>query len=134
MSTRCQIRIVRDGYPLNLYHHSDGYYSGVGKQLQGWLREILDPIMRKPWEFTGADGIVDHLRGDPEYEIAFRRHGDIEYFYLLDFDRMEFRAYHLRPQPWASEGEDEYDQYRAVYDQMPRYDESRDLATDEMDD
>lgn len=40
MSTRAYIRIEKDGeQPVHFHHHCDGYPSGVGDELSGWLRE-----------------------------------------------------------------------------------------------
>ena len=119
MSTRCQIRIVKNGYPLNYYHHHDGYLSGVGAELRGWLKEAGVEETGKRTE--GVEGLVMRMSADREYEPTFWRHADIEFFYLLDFDNGVFRAYELRGwNPWADEGEDGYDAGKPWYAQMPR--------------
>lgn len=124
MSTRCQIRIVKNGYPLNYYHHCDGYFSGVGKELQGWLKEA-----------QRDEGVmIDHISQDPSYELTFYQHTDIEYFYLIDFDEKKYKGYEIGGyDPWANEGEDEYDQYKPWYNQMPKnVRATKDLLKDEM--
>ena len=91
MSTRCVIRIKRGSVgSVDIYHHCDGYPSGVGV----WL---LDTIER--W-FVGrpaghvldseipANRLVkneDEKLNDDGYEITLAKHVDLEYFYEIDF-------------------------------------------------
>jgi len=135
MSTRCQIRIVRNGYPLNYYHHCDGYFSGVGKELQDWMKECVEQNKGKVNDCLDECYIVSRMTDDNGYEPTFSLHSDIEYFYLLDFDKLRFKAYRTQVfSPWAKEGDDEYDPYKPWYDQTPRFSEERDLLGDSMDD
>ena len=95
MSTRCQIRIVKNGYPLNLYHHYDGYFkNGVGEQLHNALQPYTEPanteLEKKMRDDRTLESVMQLIREDNSYEPTFWRHGDIEYFYLLDFDNHEF--------------------------------------------
>ena len=95
MSTRCQIRIIKNGYPLNLYHHCDGYFKGgVGEELHDALKPYADPAnagldkdVRSDRALESVMKLVSH---DFRYEPTFYRHFDIEYFYLLNFDKGEF--------------------------------------------
>lgn len=79
MSTRANILIIdRFGRKYNVYHHHDGYLSGVGLDLYRRLRELKNIF---PEEF------VNRLVKDPEdeYEITFGVHGDEEFFYEIDY-------------------------------------------------
>ena len=133
MSTRCQVRIIRNGYPLNYYHHCDGYFEGVGKELQEWLKECMERNKWRTDDCLDEMHVVENMTMQNGYEPTFCIHGDIEYFYLLDFDRRVFRAYHTKGfSPWAKEGDDQYDQYKPWYDQIPNYSKMLDLIQDEM--
>lgn len=101
MSTRCQVRIIKNGYPLNLYHHCDGYFTGVGSELHDALKIGMDNLAGIPG-LGGADphdkeryerafySVMRLLKDDKSYEPTFYQHFDIEYFYLLDFDENVF--------------------------------------------
>ena len=125
MSTRCQIRIVKNGYPLNIYHHCDGYFSGVGAELQDILKENSERL--------SANWLVAHLLNQCDgYEVTFGIHADIEYFYLIDLDKKEFKACRLKIEVWAKAGSDEYDQYQPWYNQFPLCEKVLNLMEDEM--
>ena len=122
MGTRCQIRIVKNGYPLNYYHHYDGGWNGVGAELRKWLGELGVDGTRVS-DGTLAYGLILRMQQDTQYQPTFFRHADIEFFYLLDLDNWVFRGYALNGRdPWAEEGEDDYDQYQPWYSQLPRHD------------
>ena len=90
MSTRSQVRIVKNGYVLNLYHHCDGYFSSVGKELQ----EALQCLKNKDCYRLDLEGsAIRQIVEDTSYEPTFFYHGDIEYFYLLDFDNNVFKGW-----------------------------------------
>ena len=130
MSTRCQVRIVENGYPLNLYHHCDGYFSGVGCELQEILKKNKESNGLCSASYIINDLITHEYSG---YEVTFANHGDIEYFYLMDFDKKEFKAFRtIGYNMWAGEGDDEYDQYQPWYNQIPRHDKELDLLNDKM--
>ena len=75
MSTRATIKI-KDGSEVRwLYHHSDGYPEGVGKELEGILSD------EKYWTLPS---IFTRLTKDPQYEPTGGIHGDEEYGYLID--------------------------------------------------
>lgn len=113
MGTRCQIRIVKNGCPLNYYHHHDGGWNGVGAKLRKWLKECGDD----------AEALVLRIMDDKQYQPTFFRHVDIELFYLLNFDENVFNGYELKGwNPWADEGEDDYDQHKPWYNQLPKQD------------
>lgn len=84
MSTRCNIIIT--GYAreskIYLYHHSDGYPSGVGAD----LAEFLNENVCKKHEKWYSEGIATKLvkRADARYECSMGLHSDIEYLYVID--------------------------------------------------
>lgn len=123
MGTRSQIRIVKNGYPLNYYHHYDGGWNGVGAELRKWLKEIGVDEDHAGKNMLGAELVALQLEKDGQYHPTFFRHADIEFFYLLDFDEGVFNGYELKGwNPWACEGEDDYDQYKPWYNQLPKQD------------
>jgi len=128
MSTRCQVRIVDNGYPLNIYNHSDGDFGGVGQELQGFLKEQESNGNFSAWNL--AENLFHICNG---YEPTFGMHRDIEYFYLLDFDKHEFHACKVRfLNVWPREGDDDYDQYQPCYNQLPRIEEKVDMLTTQL--
>lgn len=75
MSTRATIKI-KDGSEVRwLYHHSDGYPDGVGKELEGILSD------EKYWTLPS---IFTRLTKNLQYEPTDGIHGDEEYGYLID--------------------------------------------------
>ena len=90
MSTRCQVRIIGNGTSLNLYHHFDGDFNGVGKELSG----LLEPLRRGTELDAGL--FTKALMSKGGYDVTFRAHGDIDYFYQLDFDRRMFLGWQVR--------------------------------------
>lgn len=79
MSTRANILVIdKFGRKYNIYHHHDGYLSGVGLDLYRRLRELKN---------ISAEGFVNRLVKDPddEYDITFGVHGDEEFFYEIDY-------------------------------------------------
>ena len=96
MATRSQIRVVKNGYPLNYYHHFDGYFYGVGKELHEALVKVWnDPdIQDNDARSTLAlESVMRLFQDNHDYEPTFYRHEDIEYFYLLDFDKNKFTGW-----------------------------------------
>ena len=82
MSTRATILIREGNDEIRIYHHCDGYPSGVGKDLKNYLN-------KNPNRFWDAYGIANGLiKGDcvkdDEYELTSCQHGDEEYAYLID--------------------------------------------------
>lgn len=128
MSTRCQVRIIKNGYPLNLYHHCDGYFKdGVGEELHNALLNGMNNLAGLPG-LGGADAqdkeryerafrlVMRTVRDDPSYEPTFYRHMDIEYFYLLNFDENVFVGWQTPVMRAWSEHDDEDGEW---YGQLP---------------
>lgn len=86
MSTRCQIRVIdASGKEYNVYHHHDGYFSGVGLELQEMLHKSKN----------AKDLLADMLFDYDGYEPTSLNHGDIEFFYILDFRKNEFYGWQV---------------------------------------
>ena len=128
MSTRSLVRIVKNGCPVNFYHHHDGYYEGVGAELQQWLKEL----MNEKGDISTWD-LMHKLHADDEYEVTFWQHDAIEYFYLIDLDKKEYAACKVPcMSAWLDKGHPDYDASKPWYDQMPICIEKRDLLKDKM--
>ena len=120
MSTRCQVRIIKNGYPLNLYHHCDGYFKdGVGEELHNALAKAWNDPENQREEVRSdrtLQSVMRLFREDPSYEPTFYRHMDIEYFYLLNFDENVFVGWQTPVMRAWSENADEDGEW---YGQMP---------------
>lgn len=101
MSTRCNIVIkksVKNGNSVvtdyqQIYHHHDGYPNCVGKELQEFAHKqfIGDLFMQQtPFDFATKLNETDKSYV-LEDEICL--HGDIEYLYIIDLNRMEIKCY-----------------------------------------
>lgn len=84
MSTRSRILICVDansaekGDGLYLYHHCDGYPSGVGSELSKILSQC--PL---PWNPEGVQKFINEY--DDDYEITdYGIHWDDEYYYVIN--------------------------------------------------
>lgn len=91
MSTRAHIRIIEGEGQILLYHHSDGYPSGVGSE----LKEYLSKFKYGWYAETIARGLVtmiDKWKQFP-YEPAICLHGDEEYVYVIDCDSKKLSCY-----------------------------------------
>ena len=118
MSTRACIRIkerISEGSSkkdceIILYHHHDGYPSGVGSDLKRYIAEEVST-----WTFWNPEaiatdlvrGIIKDSDGEPDlsYEVAICEHGDCEYGYVIDCDAKTLKCYELDAgvQPWREE-------------------------------
>ena len=79
MSTRAQIDIVREnGKRVRVYHHFDGYFNGVGLE----LKCLLETSPKNADDFLSRI-----LKRRKAYEVTKLNHGDIEYYYLIDYKR-----------------------------------------------
>ena len=95
MSTRCCVKVMRDFENdrkeiVTLYHHHDGYPSGVGfdllKRSEKWKNGNY------PWDI---DTIVNSLIKDDkdEYEYTAYNHSDIEYMYIINCNKKTIKCY-----------------------------------------
>lgn len=87
MSTRAAIIIKDETNSIRLYHHHDGYVSGVGFDLLERYRKKLDDTAM----CLDIEEIANELVKDSsdEYEIAACLHGDEEYLYTIDIQNRE---------------------------------------------
>lgn len=95
MSTRCNV-IVRDLATESetvLYHHCDGYLSGVGFDLLDYVRRMIDLNIDRRCQDI-ACWLIEQNDG---YEMTDGIHGDIEYLYIVEMNSkqagMKVRAY-----------------------------------------
>ena len=92
MSTRAQIRIVTHGLSINFYAHGDGGFDWTGKNLQAKLKEFFK---KKKERYHGDETIpLEQLLCELQnvHELTIMNHWDTQYFYLMDFDKREFKA------------------------------------------
>ena len=88
MSTRCQIDVIDEcGNETKIYHHCDGYFSGVGKELK--------LLLAMQWFSLHSRHFMRELLKNKEYEITENNHGDIEYYYKLDFEQKKFLGWQV---------------------------------------
>ena len=86
MSTRCVVKVINNGQVVNLYHHCDGYPEGVGF--------CLLKLMKKYKENETADAcwFVNKMVKNGRFEVTFYNHSDIEYYYEMNFDKMDVKC------------------------------------------
>lgn len=102
MATRSQIRVIAGDSCINLYHHYDGYFEGVGMTLHKALERC---------SFSGLSFLAALTEADDDFELTSSPHGDIEYWYLLDFDKKKFIGYRVDHgetewrSPWPADAE-----------------------------
>lgn len=79
-----------------LYHHWDGSPSGVGRELEHFLRGRNDgdaPDGTPTWD---ADRIAEELENCPSgYVRSDNNHGDVEYGYVIDCEQRTLTCYDL---------------------------------------
>ena len=84
MSTRTNIKIIDNLGEILLYKHHDGYQ----EFMIPFLKEYIEKSMQS------ADWMATRLIKDTECEPSTCLHGDIEYYYEIDFTTPEIiRAY-----------------------------------------
>ena len=94
MSTRATIKIIQEEWkPVRLYHHSDGYPSGVGRDLKRYLSKFSK--RRKTWDMwvIASELVGGKVINDNGYEYTDDQHGDEEYAYLIDCDEKTLKCY-----------------------------------------
>lgn len=82
MSTRSQIKVIKNDKEVMLYHHYDGYPEGVGF----CLLKVLDKYKSQKSEYVNVNPLVSDMVKQGSFEITFGNHLDIEYYYELNFD------------------------------------------------
>jgi len=79
MSTRCHIIVKENNKETFIYHHHDGYPSGVGAELEGLLAKCEHAN-----DFNDLVDRIELLGGG--YEIDEGIHGDEEFIYTITVD------------------------------------------------
>ena len=88
MSTRATIKIQKkERKDIWVYHHCDGYPSGVGTELKEFLAG------KKDVEWNPAEIAAELCQMDYQYELTSCQHGDEEYAYLIDCDNKILTCY-----------------------------------------
>ena len=85
MSTRCNISIIdSDLHTILLYHHHDGYLSGVGMDLVKQVKLLQD----RSYDTDEFATMLIKRQDDTEYELSTQGlHGDIEYLYQVNLTK-----------------------------------------------
>jgi hypothetical protein len=96
MSTRATIIVKERNTKAWMYHHSDGYPMGVGRNLKNFLKE------RRWWYLSDiVTDLIKHGTTQPDgwkddgYEFTTCQHGDVEYTYEIDCDKKTLRCFAL---------------------------------------
>ena len=115
MSTRACIKVKQRVYltdadmekkklterEIVLYHHSDGYPSGVGSDLKKYIDEV---VSKRQYGWHAEEIATELVRGaikdddgesDMGYECAICQHGDCQYGYEIDCDAKTLKCYEL---------------------------------------
>lgn len=88
MSTRCHIVIKKEGFDrMYVYHHCDGYPSGVGADLVDMLKDYKF----NDWTPSALARYIEDT--DSGYEIDTDIHGDEDYIYEINCDNMTLKCY-----------------------------------------
>lgn len=94
MATRCQVFIKKNNSVVNIYHHFDGYYEGVGG-------DIVKNLGKRGINDTDTThDIAKFLKSfDDGYMIEGEHstitHYDIEYLYIIDLNNKEIIGYEV---------------------------------------
>ena len=80
MSTRSIIRIIDRNGTNDLFHHYDGYPSGVGAQLMYYVYPLIQRYNHYRWK----DLFTILNKADDDYRITTRVHPDIEFMYIIN--------------------------------------------------
>lgn len=102
MSTRCIVKIRKNGREVTLYHHHDGYPEGVGSELIDKFGQILEKEKRELENgfdsYLGVCDIANKLikdTEDEEYQLTLGNHTDREYEYLISLDEMKIYCFRV---------------------------------------
>jgi len=96
MATRANICLDSNHYNrIWLYHHWDGYPSGLGIKLMEFLKENGN----KPNEWYNDSIWLANLlikdKEDDGYELTNDQHGDIDYLYKIDTAEKKITVYRV---------------------------------------
>lgn len=91
MSTRAHIE-VRQGKKKNyIYHHCDGYPSGVGMELKDELEKKHFFDKDKQFGIRKTTNMICNI--DSQYRVDSGFHGDEDYYYVVDCDNRTLTCY-----------------------------------------
>lgn len=105
VSTRSEILILGSSQitpDYRLYHHHDGYPSGVGKFLMDEVYPLLMSTNKLESDAI-ADFLVNH-KDDDEFEVSEGIHPDIEFQYLINILKKTITCYKCHYQHWEVDG------------------------------
>ena len=146
MGTRSVIRIKRAELgSMDIYHHWDGYPEGVGFKLLNAIENYFDgATSAKVFESEQfANMLVKNTAGldDNGFDVTLWKHGDIEYFYEIDFgkrDELNKEDALKAVKCWSVrfDFDGEYDDYHELkeefIDLMPLYEQAKANAGQEV--
>lgn len=106
MSTRATILIKeKDQKDIWIYHHHDGYPSGIGSDLKNYLK-----TQKYGWiAYEIANDLIKDRADlkDDGYELTEAQHGDEAYAYLIDCDEQTIKCYSIKWNQFEWKPEDE---------------------------
>jgi len=79
MSTRSEVLFKDRRNKIYFYHHSDGYYEGVGKNLVELIKK--HESIGGEWFFTNE---LYQALAENDYELNDFFHDDLDYVYVVD--------------------------------------------------
>lgn len=89
MSTRSIIRIIDKNGTNDLFHHYDGYPSGVGAQLMYYVYPLIQRRNCYGWK----DIFTILNKFDDDYRIATGVHPDIEFMYIINLKTKQIECF-----------------------------------------
>ncbi|MBL4862507.1 MAG: hypothetical protein JKY09_05770, partial [Crocinitomicaceae bacterium] len=93
MSTRCMIQVDNHGEIINLYHHSDGYYLGVGLEIALKLHKWNYHGIHREWSAfkrrlpKGYETVEYTPEGSEDLEYVYTLKIDTQGIFLTGFER-----------------------------------------------
>lgn len=94
MATRCNVRIYQsedsNTPDFILYHHNDGYPTGVGACVEDFIKNRFKYVLYSDYL---ANALLKWDE-DTEYQIAHVMAGDINYYYDVFCEERLIRCYH----------------------------------------
>lgn len=95
MSTRSHIEVCKGNKKKYIYHHCDGYPSGVGMELKEALEDNHFFDKDKQFGIIKTTNMICNI--DSQYRVDEGFHGDEEYYYVVDCDNRTLTCYEV---PW----------------------------------
>lgn len=118
MSTRANIVIKKTTHNdrvkyYQLYHHCDGYFEGVGCDLQNIMNKVMEePADKRKDILSSPLSLAVYINEyDDSFEIEednLNLHGDIEYLYVIDINAQTITCYSVFMQGIDRLSDEEY--------------------------